>query len=203
MDSPNRPPTPDSVHSWWSGSNSIGPTISIHAAAKPLMRLMYHRQVRSFIKRNQDTRLSPELMEICLSYLAYKYISPATKSLILAELDSRVTSGRDMEVVCNSLKQSAPLVSELLDSSRTRIRLHTWNILRAISPFDSLMSWVSVPQIFSAFSDADPEICEASRFAFIKCVRTSEGSDYFWGYVAGVSIRAEKLVNALDFVDGR
>ncbi|KAK7057927.1 hypothetical protein R3P38DRAFT_2843688 [Favolaschia claudopus] len=184
MNSPTRPPRPESVHSWWSDSNSIGPTISIHAAAKPLIRLMYHRQVRSFIKRNQETRLSAEHMEICLSYLAYKYISPATKSLILAELDSRVTSHRDVEAVHDSLEERKTLVSELLASPLSRIRLHTWNILRATAPLDSLISWVSLPQIFTAFSDADPEICKASRFAFIKCFRTSEGLDYCWDYLA-------------------
>ncbi|KAK7043506.1 armadillo-type protein [Favolaschia claudopus] len=201
MNSPTRPPRPESIYSWWSDSMSIGPTISIHAAARPLMRLMYHRQVRSFIKRTQDTRLSPDLMEICLSYLAYKYISPTTKSLILEELDSRVTSGRDKEVVCKSLEERVSLVSELLASPPSRIRVHTWNILRAISPLDSLMSWVSLPQIFSAFSDADPEICEAARFAFIKCVGTAEGLDYCWDYLANnknMDTNKWLIVNELD-----
>ncbi|KAK7043495.1 armadillo-type protein [Favolaschia claudopus] len=176
------PQRPESIHSWWSDSMSIGPTISIHAAARPLMRLMYHRQVRRFIKQTQDTRLSAEHMEICLSYLAYKYISTATKSLILEELDTRVTSHRDVEAVHDSLEKRISLVSELLASPLSKIRLHTWNILRATTPSDSLMSWVSLPQIFSASSDADPEICTAARFAFIKCVRTSEA--LCWDYLA-------------------
>ncbi|KAJ6592647.1 armadillo-type protein [Mycena capillaripes] len=40
----NRPQTPQSTHSWWSDSNPVGPNLSIHSAAKPLMRFMYHDQ---------------------------------------------------------------------------------------------------------------------------------------------------------------
>jgi hypothetical protein len=65
-----RPQTPQSVHSWWSDSNSIGATISIHAAAKPLIRLMYHRQATNYIEKNRGAALSPQTMDIYARYLA-------------------------------------------------------------------------------------------------------------------------------------
>ncbi|KAJ7611366.1 hypothetical protein DFH06DRAFT_1244904 [Mycena polygramma] len=65
----------ESLHSWWSDSNLLGPTISIHAAAKPLMKLMYHRQVRSFVEKKSLIQLSGATMDLCCSYLAFKYIA--------------------------------------------------------------------------------------------------------------------------------
>jgi hypothetical protein len=67
-----RTDTRTSVFSWWSDSNLLlryGPTINIHAVAKPLMKLMYHRQAKEFIKKNQGSRLSREMLEIYWSYL--------------------------------------------------------------------------------------------------------------------------------------
>jgi hypothetical protein len=67
----HRPQTSQSVHSWWSDSRSIGATISIHAVAKPLMRLMYHRQAMNFIGKNLGTPLSPYIMDVYSRYLTY------------------------------------------------------------------------------------------------------------------------------------
>jgi hypothetical protein len=69
-----RTDTRASIFSWWSDSNSLlryGPTINLHAAAKPLMKLMYHRQVKGFIRENKGSPLSAEMMEIYWSYLPY------------------------------------------------------------------------------------------------------------------------------------
>jgi hypothetical protein len=61
--------TRESYLSWWSDSNPPGATISIHTLAKPLMRLMYHRQALGFIQKNRGTPLSQETLEIYSSYL--------------------------------------------------------------------------------------------------------------------------------------
>ncbi|KAJ7829230.1 armadillo-type protein [Mycena leptocephala] len=119
---PTRPRTPESIHSWWSDSNPVGPTISIHAVAKPLMRLMYHEQVRSFIKRNHGTLLSRATLEICFSYLVYKYISPATKMLILKELTVRAEVHEDATTMLDSFLVEWDLVVELLGSSDSQTR---------------------------------------------------------------------------------
>ncbi|KAK7043503.1 hypothetical protein R3P38DRAFT_3347715 [Favolaschia claudopus] len=179
----NRPPSPQSIHSWWSDSNSLGPTISIHAAAKPLMRLLYHRQVQNFIKRNLDLLLSEEVMEIYISYLAvygiyeknrYKYISPATKSLILRDLHFRVILEKDSEggVIQRHIRQQWPLVTDFLCSDDTRIRRHMWNILRdlaVISDDSESASWASwiCPRMIPFLSDTD-SIVQNSALNVIK-----------------------------------
>ncbi|KAJ7494174.1 hypothetical protein FB451DRAFT_1551334 [Mycena latifolia] len=66
-----RQQTFQSILSWWSDSNAPGATINLHAAAKPLMKLMYHRQALGFVKRNNAIPLSPETVEIYSSYLLY------------------------------------------------------------------------------------------------------------------------------------
>ncbi|KAJ7479175.1 hypothetical protein FB451DRAFT_1240818 [Mycena latifolia] len=66
-----RQPTGDSLRSWWSDRNPLGPSMDLHAAAKPLMRFMYRRDALAFIAKTRGTPLSSENMEIYSSYLAY------------------------------------------------------------------------------------------------------------------------------------
>ncbi|KAJ6537686.1 hypothetical protein B0H19DRAFT_1078823 [Mycena capillaripes] len=92
-----RQQTHASVHSWWSDSNPglQGPTVNIHAAAKPLMKLMYHRQALAFIRKNRSSPLSRTILETFLSYLPWDYISRFTKEAIFGELIYRTTTGVD------------------------------------------------------------------------------------------------------------
>ncbi|KAF7362692.1 hypothetical protein MVEN_00618500 [Mycena venus] len=157
-----RPPTPQSEHSWWSDRNPVGPTISIHAVAKPLMRLMYHEQVRSFIKKNRGMALSKEVVETSCSYLAFKYISPATKTLLLKELDTRVKSEKE-----------ASVVHLTLESVNTRAIY--W------APWDSPTArhhgpWKSAPRIVSLLSDEDIEVRESALHAVARISGTQEGA---------------------------
>jgi hypothetical protein len=64
-----------SLFSWWSDANPLlqGPTINIHAAAKPLMKLMYHRQALEFIRKNQGIPLSKTMLEIYSSYFPWVF----------------------------------------------------------------------------------------------------------------------------------
>jgi hypothetical protein len=67
-----RTDTRASIFSWWSDNNSLlqySPTINLHAVAKPLIKFMYHRQAKEFIKKNKGNPLSTELLEIYWSYL--------------------------------------------------------------------------------------------------------------------------------------
>jgi hypothetical protein len=70
-----RQDTRTSVFSWRSDSNPLlkGPTINLHAVAKPLMKFMYHRQALAleFIGKNQDSPLSMTKLEIYSSYFPY------------------------------------------------------------------------------------------------------------------------------------
>jgi hypothetical protein len=45
-----------------------GPTVNLHAVAKPLMKRMYHRQAKEFIRNNRGSPLSTAMVEIYSSY---------------------------------------------------------------------------------------------------------------------------------------
>ncbi|KAJ7347072.1 hypothetical protein DFH08DRAFT_870192 [Mycena albidolilacea] len=161
MYSPDRPPAPQSTHSWWSDRNSLGPTISIHAMAKPLIRLMYHSQVRTFIKKNRGIALSEATMQICFSYLAYKYISPATKALILDELNIRVKADEDSARVVRQafVQQQSCLVAILLDSPDAEVRRRTCKLLGAIRPKVCLDGWKPcVPILAVLLGEEDDDV---------------------------------------------
>ncbi|KAJ7852428.1 armadillo-type protein [Mycena leptocephala] len=115
-----RQPTLDSVFSWWSDRNPVGPNINLHAAAKPLMRLLYHRDALAFIRAQLGTPLSKETMEIYSSYLAYNYVSSSTKSAILVQLRTRVESEDEARAVTDSL--GLHLIGDLLGSPDAEVR---------------------------------------------------------------------------------
>ncbi|KAF8202693.1 armadillo-type protein [Mycena galopus ATCC 62051] len=167
--------TPQSTYSWWSDRNPAGPTISIHAAAKPLVRFMYHEQVRSFIKKNRGVALSRDTMEICFSYLTYKYISPTTKSLILKELDTRVQIQEEARTIQTFVLEQE-LAVQLLDSRDARIRHYTCNIFGSLAATYDSGTWGSeiCARIVSLLRDADTMV-QASA---VRCTaRISETSD--------------------------
>ncbi|KAJ7839170.1 armadillo-type protein [Mycena leptocephala] len=147
----DRPPSlmSRSVHSWWSDRNPPGATINLHAAAKPLMRLMYHRQVISFIQKNQGLPLSDEIMDIYTSYLAFKYVGPSAKAAILKDLGVRSLSKKAAITVVSSQLIETELLGQLLNSPFTKIR--------------ELMCWllsVLAEDPSAAVSLCTPTICE-------------------------------------------
>ncbi|KAJ7729569.1 armadillo-type protein [Mycena metata] len=103
---------------------------------------MYRKQVRSFIKKNQGTPLSRTTMDICLSYLAFKYISHNTKISVLNELSARAYEQTDARLV-HSLLLEWDLVTDLLDSPEPGIRRDTCNLLGAIAASYAAEPWSS------------------------------------------------------------
>ncbi|KAJ7879133.1 armadillo-type protein [Mycena leptocephala] len=152
-----RPQTPQSVHSWWSDSNSIGPTMSIHAAAKPLIRLMYHRQATNFIEKNRGTSLSPQTMDIYSRYLGYKYIGATTKAAILRDLESRVSED-DADVMIDSLSVQSDLAEGLVNSPHIEVRRSTCRILARLVLLESRSAFTfgAISCLVSLLSDKDP-----------------------------------------------
>ncbi|KAJ6522671.1 hypothetical protein DFH09DRAFT_1330470 [Mycena vulgaris] len=106
MSSLTRQRTLDSVRSWWSDSNPTGPNINLHALAKPLMKLMYHRQALDYIAEHQFTPLSRGDMEIYASYLGFKYVSSATKIAVLTALIKKAGFQNNAETVVDCLMQN-------------------------------------------------------------------------------------------------
>ncbi|KAJ7775409.1 armadillo-type protein [Mycena metata] len=112
--------TPQSLHSEWSHS-SLGATISIHALAKPLMKVMYHRAVLDLIKRQHRIPLSAETMEIYESYLGWKYVAATTKTLIMREICQRARVEPQARVIGDFLVP----YDRLLESTNIAVRRST------------------------------------------------------------------------------
>ncbi|KAJ7761798.1 hypothetical protein B0H16DRAFT_1884297 [Mycena metata] len=116
--------TPQSLYSEWSNSY-LGATLSIHALAKPLMKLMYHRAVLNLIKQQKGVPLSTETMKIYESYLGWKYVAETTKAFILRELQERTLAEAEAHIVADFLAS----YDILLDSTSDGVREWTTWIL--------------------------------------------------------------------------
>lgn len=70
---PLRQETHASIYSWWSDSNPglQGPTVNLHALAKPLLRLMYKCQALDLIRRNRGHPLSKTTTETYSTYFPW------------------------------------------------------------------------------------------------------------------------------------
>ncbi|KAJ7601398.1 hypothetical protein DFH06DRAFT_449599 [Mycena polygramma] len=130
--------TLESIHSWWSDNNPVGATISIHALAKPLMRMMYHSDAREFIKRNHGNPMSKDDRDIYLGYLECKYVSSATKTLILGDFHRRASSSEDeARTVADCLVADPQLIGQLLTSMNANIQCSACTILGSLSAYES------------------------------------------------------------------
>ncbi|KAJ7850009.1 armadillo-type protein [Mycena olivaceomarginata] len=114
----NRQDSRPSIHSWWSDSNSLlvyGPSMNLHTAAKPLMRLMYHRQASDILRKNRGSPLTTAILETYASYFPWDYVSWATKAAILSDLADRTESSEvEARAVVNS-----PLVGRIATHEAT------------------------------------------------------------------------------------
>ncbi|KAJ6585869.1 armadillo-type protein [Mycena capillaripes] len=123
-------PSRTSLLSWWSDSNPglKGPTINIHAMAKPLMRLLYHRQAMQFIKDNAGVPITAAVLEIYSTYLLCKYVSSATQCQILKELGDRARNEIEVSTISNSSVLAE--LSSLLNNKHPSVVEHA---LRALA----------------------------------------------------------------------
>ncbi|KAJ7752195.1 hypothetical protein DFH07DRAFT_522715 [Mycena maculata] len=176
-----RPQTHGSVHSWWSDSNPglQGPTMNLHAAAKPLMKLMYDRQALGFIQKNRGIPLSNKTMETFSSYLLWKYVSPSTKASILSELKTRASSEADVHTI---LKDSVVLhqITELAGSTNTasEVRVAACGLLGNLGPpaVPLPSNFNPSAQLVLVLRDKDPEVIEAAVHALSMLSSAIEGA---------------------------
>ncbi|KAF7356897.1 hypothetical protein MVEN_01025500 [Mycena venus] len=133
-----RQQTRASIYSWWSDSNPglRGPTINLHTVAKPLMKLMYHRQVREIIRKNRDSPLSSGTLEIYSSYFPWNFVSWWTKAAILWELARRAEASEvEARVVVDS--PIFPLIVQLLESPNSEARSSSCRLLGYLAQYES------------------------------------------------------------------
>ncbi|KAJ7203286.1 hypothetical protein GGX14DRAFT_398870 [Mycena pura] len=158
----SRSQTIPSLHSWWSDRNTPGATVNLHALSKPLMRVFYHLQAREFIRINQGVRLSKDTMDIFLTYLHYKYVSVATRTLVMEELNTRAKakSAEDFSVIVELLKRDAVLAS-LLQSPTSSVRTLTCDLLRNLTMQD----------------DGDPKVRRSAMLALSGISQWGDGAE--------------------------
>ncbi|KAJ7753646.1 armadillo-type protein [Mycena maculata] len=182
-----RAETRTSILSWWSDRNPglRGPTINLHAAAKPLMRLMYHRQAMDFIQKNRDAPLSREAVEILSSYLPLNYVFTGTKSVILENLRNRAI---DRSADARTIIDDSFLLYQIevmMESSDWRVRIEACMLWVALSKEDPGLRSIN-PCLFSSFiSHKNAEVIEEAAYAL---------SDIsWWLYGAQAAVDAKLL----------
>ncbi|KAF8196694.1 armadillo-type protein [Mycena galopus ATCC 62051] len=179
-----------SILSWWSDSNPglQGPTINIHAAAKPLSRFLYRRQALDFIKENHGSPLSAPILEIYSSYLPWDYVSWSTKAAILSEL---ARAARFSEVDAHAVVDSPVLshVAKMLESPDSRtsaacellgsLSRHTSTApaVLDLNPCERLMSLLR-DQVVCAAASALSDIANSADGAL--AVANAKALDHIW-----------------------
>ncbi|KAK6974944.1 hypothetical protein R3P38DRAFT_578667 [Favolaschia claudopus] len=138
-----------SLLSYWSDNMSVGPNLPLHALSKPAIRYLYQSQVKKFMKAIENRPLSEEMMAIFESYLGYKYISSATKCMIVDHLSHRLQllGVHDclsaMELVC----RCSPSLVEAMESAsafNSPLSLSV-SVFQDIAP-SKLQDWVTENQ---------------------------------------------------------
>ncbi|KAJ7016758.1 armadillo-type protein [Mycena alexandri] len=167
--------TPQSLYSEWSRS-SLGATISIHALAKPLMKVMYHRAVLDLIKRQQGIPLSAETMQIYESYLGSKYVAETTKTFILGEILKRALVEAQAHIISDFLGS----YDIHLDSKNVVVRRCTTGILALLAFHSSTCGAVITVQpcarLTALLGDGNMDVVEGACHALSQIARDLDGA---------------------------
>ncbi|KAJ7267893.1 G-protein alpha subunit-domain-containing protein [Mycena rebaudengoi] len=190
--------TVPSIRSWWSDSNPPGATISIHAAAKPLMRYLYHRQARELVRTNQGISLSQEVVETFASYLTHKYVSHETKALVLRNLaaksDSKVAS--DAPVIAKVLCGEDNIFSDLLRSPNIEVKNSAYELLINLahnrSAWIVCLPWTPCTPFVNVLGEQ--ETCAFALYAIFQICKSRAGAE------AIVVAQALKRIVDLDLI---
>ncbi|KAJ7850018.1 armadillo-type protein [Mycena olivaceomarginata] len=165
-----------SIYSWWSDSNSLlvyGPTINLHAAAKPLMKLMYHRQALGIIRKNRDSPLTSTILETYSSYFPWDYVSWATKAAILSELaDRTMFSEVEARAVVNSPVCSH--IAPMLESPHPRAQICSCRLLGNLAP--AVLELKLCEQLVVLLDDNDSGVIRVATFTLSKIAQWVDGA---------------------------
>ncbi|KAJ6475884.1 kinase-like domain-containing protein [Mycena vulgaris] len=159
--------TSGTTYSWWSDSNPTGPNLNLHALTKPLMRFMYYQQALDYINKNRGSPLSKEIADLYTRYLAFKYVSLATKTAIMVDLYERSKSEDDAPVIAEELLSY--LVDESLCSPHAEICIWTCVILATLACHGPIRKVVSEanpgPQLKSLLRDDNLKVVASATIA--------------------------------------
>ncbi|KAF7358477.1 hypothetical protein MVEN_00898200 [Mycena venus] len=167
--------------SWWSDSNPPGPTINLHAAAKPLARFLYHRQALQIIRKNRDSPLSTTTLEIYRGYFPWNFVSSLTKAAILRELAKRVGSS---EAEARMVVESPlfPCVTQMLWSPDThwQAQSSSYNLLGKLAQHEStapaVLELKLCPQLVSLLHDRDSRVIWRATYTLAQIALWPDGA---------------------------
>ncbi|KAF7350424.1 Armadillo repeat-containing protein 3 [Mycena venus] len=162
---------PPSIYSWWSDSNSAvvhGPTINLHAAAKPLMRRMYHRQALALIKKNRGKPLSGTTLEIYTSYFQWDFVLWSTKAAIFEDLANRAESKVDeARAVVDS--PDFCYITQMLKSPDIGARISSCKLLKSLAchrcTMEAILELRTCVQLVSMLRDEGSGVVEGAVLA--------------------------------------
>jgi len=192
----SRQNTRTSILSWWSDRNPglQGPTINLHAAAKPLSRFLYHRQAIEIIRKNQGSPLSSATLEIYSAYFPWDYVSWSTKAAILLELAKRAEfSEADARAVVDS--PVFPYVTQMLESPDARARSCSCMLIRSLASHECTVPaifglYIPSGQLMSLLCDKDSRVISQARHILSQIMR--------WPDYAQAFVDVEALDNVMN-----
>ncbi|KAJ7677017.1 armadillo-type protein [Mycena polygramma] len=169
-----------SILSRWSDSNPPGATVSLHAAAKPLMRFMYNRQALNLIKNNKPGTLSSALLEVYSAYLSCKYVSLATKVAVLRELRGVTQEDGPRAVILGDELALRQVVELAISADITNtLRIEACGILgnMVLSPTATHSQRTELcKSLVSILRDNDISVTTAARDAMSSTLKAAEAS---------------------------
>ncbi|KAJ7220956.1 hypothetical protein C8J57DRAFT_1731886 [Mycena rebaudengoi] len=187
-----------SLHSWWSDSNAnlrASPTINLHAAAKPLIKLLYHRTVLEIIRNNRGIPLTSMAAAIYGSYLSFEYVSASTKSAILEDLSWRVQSDDALVVQSNVLYDILRLleVPVTMDTRMSAaVRLLLWELA-----VHADTATVTRGSLVALLCDSDmPQVIDGALWVLSRIPRLISQP-----ITTGVSVEAKLLDHVVDILE--
>ncbi|KAF7330837.1 hypothetical protein MVEN_02423000 [Mycena venus] len=177
----NRQDTRPSIHSYWSDSNPglQGPTINLHAAAKPLLRFLYNRQALGIIEKNRGNPLSSEDMDIYLSYFPWNYVSWSTKAEILWHLTYRAGSSEE-DARTMIVSGVFHFIEQMLRSPDSHLRSCSWRLLARLASYEyaalAILDLKPCAQLVSLSLNEDYEVMGVAMHALAQIARRLEGA---------------------------
>ncbi|KAF8192725.1 armadillo-type protein [Mycena galopus ATCC 62051] len=169
-----------SIYSWWSDSNPglKGPTINLHAAAKPLSRFLYHRQALDIIRKNCGSPLSAATLETYSSYFPWNYVSWSTKAAILSDLADRSTSEAEARAVVDS--PVFPHVAQMLGSPNAGVRISSCRLLQSLlsqaSIAPAVLELKPCEQLLSILRDKRPGVIREAGSVLYEISKSVHGA---------------------------
>ncbi|KAJ7265253.1 hypothetical protein C8J57DRAFT_1622380 [Mycena rebaudengoi] len=189
-----------SLRSWWSDNNPNlrGPTINLHTAAKPLMKLMYDQQALEFVRNNRGIPLTSTAAEVYGSYLSCEYVSVSTKSAMLEDIFWRAHSDPEALVVQSNMFHDILKLFEVAVTMDTTMSETVWLVLRILALCETTAAETCGSLVALLFDSSVPQVVD--RVLSLLSLLSKVPQIKFAPATSGVSVEAKLLGRLLDML---